>query len=212
VTVILNYLCGTSVRIISLVVLPFNKSLKRQFLFIKSIIKENTNERTNIPSNLIDAIVEIEDRRFFRHWGIDAYSIVRATIRNITSQRLEGASTIVQQLIRNITDEREIKLKRKIKEIMLATLINNEFPKDEILSAYFATYKFGNCIGVFSFCKLEDYNLERLSLIDAAQIAARFKYPTIYRKNYIKYLKRVRTIERKTQRKSNALTEWMFSV
>jgi len=80
---------------------------------------------------------------------------------------------------------------------MLAVLISMEFSKNEIMFAYLNTYNFNNCVGVCSLCSMENYDIENLSYNDAAQIAARFKYPSITKSNYIKYLKRVRTIEKK---------------
>ncbi len=79
---------------------------------------------------------------------------------------------------------------------MLATLIDKEFSKIEIIFAYLETYRFNNCIGLSELCKNENYNINSLSRTDSAQIAARLKYPTINKSNYIKYLKRVRTIEK----------------
>lgn len=123
---------------------------------------------------------------------------MRAILKNALTNRIEGASTIVQQLVRNIIDEREIKVGRKIKEIMLATLIDKEFSKTEMIFAYLETYRFGNCTGLSNLCKNENYDINSLSRTDSAQIAARLKYPTVNKSNYIKYLKRVRTIEKIT--------------
>lgn len=194
--VLINYFSGELLRRMSSLLLALNPSLTLQFNIIKHKITESNKLEKPISSNLIYSLVAIEDRRFFQHRGIDLYAIIRAIIKNLTTNRFEGASTITQQLIRNITDEREIKYQRKIKEIMLASLINQEFEKKEILFAYFNTYKFNNCVGIFSFCRLENYNLDNLSLIESAEIAARFKYPFVHEINYPKYLKRVRKIEK----------------
>lgn len=78
---------------------------------------------------------------------------------------------------------------------MLATLIDKEFSKTEIIYAYLETYRFGNFIGIIELCKNENYKINSLSHYEYAQIAARLKYPTINKLNYIKYLKRVRTVE-----------------
>lgn len=193
-----NYFSGQLLKLLSFLVLQFSPSLKSQFAFIKQTVAKSTGQIKKIPDHLTNSLIQIEDKRFFQHQGIDIYAIMRAVVRNTTTKRLEGASTIVQQLIRNITDEREIKFKRKIKEIIFASLIDNEFSKDKILFAYLDTYRFKNCIGIFTFCQYENYNLDNLSINQSAEIAARFKYPTLHKTNYIKYLKRVRTIERKT--------------
>lgn len=194
----LNYFSGTFIKFLSLLIVKFNPSLKKQFRVIKNEIISIDKNRKQVPESLLNSIIKIEDKRFHEHLGVDFYSIVRAITKNVMTNRLEGASTIVQQLVRNITNEREIKLRRKVREIILASLVDIEFTKEEILSAYISSYKFDKCIGVFEFCESEKYNINNLSLNDTAQIATRFKYPAIHSRNYVKYLKRVRTIERKT--------------
>lgn len=195
---LLNYISATTIRAFALITVKLSSSFKKKFWFVKDEIKKVTLRQINLPKNLIYSVIEIEDKRYFQHSGIDFYSIIRATYKNTSANRIEGASTIVQQLIRNITNEREIKASRKVKEIMLATLIDVEFSKIEIIFAYLETYRFGNSKGISELCENENYNVNLLSLADSAQIAARLKYPTINNSNYIKYLKRVRTIEKIT--------------
>jgi membrane carboxypeptidase/penicillin-binding protein len=192
-----NNFSGLLVRFLSSLVLLLSPSLRNQFDCIKKTVAKSRNRKKEIPNQLTTALITIEDRRFYQHKGVDICSIARAIAKNITTKRLEGASTIGQQLIRNITGEREIKLRRKIKEIFFATLLDKQFSKSEILFAYFDTYRFKACIGIFAFCEKENYNLRNLSITETAEISARFKYPTLCTTNYIKYLKRVRTIERK---------------
>jgi len=192
----LNYISARTIRLIALLAIRLSTSFRHKFFFVKEEILKVNRQRINLSENLVCSIVEIEDKRYFRHSGIDLYSIMRAIYKNISASRIEGASTIVQQLVRNIINEREIKASRKVKEIMLATLIDKEFSKIEIIFAYLETYRFNNCIGLSELCKNENYNINSLSRTDSAQIAARLKYPTINISNYIKYLKRVRTIEK----------------
>ncbi len=188
-------------RIIATIAINFIPKFKRKFFIIKSKI-ENTNKFNDVyPEHLIISLIEIEDKRFYGHLGIDFYSILRAVVKNITTKRIQGASTIVQQLVRNITEEREIKYKRKINEIIFAILISKEFSKKDILNSYLNTYKFNNYEGILDFCINEKYNINILTMNEAAQIAARFKYPSINKYNYIKYLKRLRTIEIKVVNK-----------
>jgi len=94
----------------------------------------------------------------------------------------EGASTINQQLIRNITNDREVKFKRKFNEVLLAVLIDNEFTKGEILNAYVSLYEFNSCKGISDFCRVEKYDLTKLSIHDCFELAARFKYQTLTEK------------------------------
>lgn len=195
---ILNYLTGYTVRIAAVIKLKTSDSHKNKFIFIKTKVAEVNKKKMEFSQQLINSIVIIEDRRYFQHLGIDFYSILRAGYKNGTTKRIEGASTIIQQLVRNTIEEREISVKRKVNEILLATLINKEFTKEEILIAYLGTYKFVNTVGVFNFCSKENYDINHLSLNEIAEIAARFKYPSITKSNYINYLKRVRTIIKKT--------------
>lgn len=205
-----NYFAGLLIRLISIVTVKFNPKLSEQFIIIKNVVISSNSKDKRLPRQLVKSVIDIEDKRFFFHSGIDIYSIFRALAKNATTNRLEGASTIVQQLVRNVTDRREINFKRKINEIILATLLNDTFTKNEILYAYFDTYKFKNSIGIFNFCQNENYNLDNLSIIESAQIAARLKYPHITKTNYIKFLKRVRTIEIKTT-PNTVLLLWRFS-
>lgn len=193
-----NYFLGQSLKFLSFLLIQLNPSLKTQFTFIKETISKSNEHLKKIPDHLINSLIVIEDKRYRKHYGVDLYAILRAIFRNTTTKRLEGASTIVQQLIRNITNEREINIKRKMREIILASLIDKIYSKDEILFAYFDTYKFENCIGIYTFCKSENYDLANLSIGQSAEIAARFKYPILRKTNYVKYLKRVRIIEIKT--------------
>jgi len=86
---------------------------------------------------LQQAVVAIEDRRFFEHGGLDVMGVLRAIWRNIMSGRLrEGGSTITQQLAKIAFLTPEKSLKRKVQELFLAFHLENEFNKDEILTLY----------------------------------------------------------------------------
>jgi penicillin-binding protein 1A len=178
---------------------------KNRYIFIKRIIEKSIKDNSNIPELLIDSIIKIEDKRFFEHQGIDLYALLRATVNNLTSNRLEGASTIVQQTIRNITNDKEVSLSRKLKEILFAVLINKDFSKNDLINAYLNTYRFGNYVGISTFCQAESYSLNNLTNKESAEIAARLKYPKLSENNYIKFLKRVRSIEKIVEEKSTAI-------
>ncbi len=95
-----------------------------------------------MPDNLLRAFLAVEDKRFYRHWGVDLRGVVRAAIYNIqlylgkTQGTPQGASTITQQLTRNIYLSLEQRILRKIKEVLLAIRIEHHFSKDEILERY----------------------------------------------------------------------------
>ena len=97
-----------------------------------------------IPRSMIDAILAIEDRRFYTHWGIDPWRLAGALINDVLSGRPEqGASTITQQLARNLFLTHEKTLTRKLKEMALAIRIEQTYTKDEILEMYFNQIYFG---------------------------------------------------------------------
>jgi penicillin-binding protein 1A len=91
-----------------------------------------------------DAVVAIEDRRFYSHPGIDLHSIVRAAAVDIgRGQVVEGGSTITQQLVKNLYTGGAETLQRKIEEAALALQMERRFTKDEILTTYLNTVYFG---------------------------------------------------------------------
>lgn len=182
-------------RIIALCCLKFSKIIKSNYAHIRGAIIEEEFNNISFPNIIMNSIILIEDKRFAEHMGVDFYSINRAIYRYIFKNKIEGASTITQQLVRLITNEREIKISRKFKEIILASLIENEFTKEDILKLYALKYNFNTCTGLHTFIIKAGYNTYDLTNIEIFQILARLKYPSINQSNYIRYLKRVRTIE-----------------
>ncbi len=97
-----------------------------------------------VPPAFLDAIIAIEDRRFYQHWGIDPIGILRAATKDlIRGERRQGASTITQQLARNIFLHHRRTWSRKIREAILALRIERAFSKDEILDLYLNKIYFG---------------------------------------------------------------------
>lgn len=91
---------------------------------------------SEMPQTLLNAFLAVEDKRFYKHWGVDVKAIARALIRNIQDGTMQGASTITQQLARNIYLTREKRILRKIREALLAVRIEKAFSKDEIFERY----------------------------------------------------------------------------
>src|SRR5690606_24695749 len=90
-----------------------------------------------LPPYLPQAVLAVEDRRFYEHAGVDPWGILRAMVSNVMAGELrQGGSTITQQLAKNffLTPERTIK--RKVQEAMLAFWLENKLSKDRILSLY----------------------------------------------------------------------------
>ena len=89
------------------------------------------------PQLLIDALLVMEDRKFFRHFGVDPLGILRAFMRNLSAGRtVQGGSTLTQQLVKNyfLTSERTVK--RKLTEMIMAILLELHYSKEAILQAY----------------------------------------------------------------------------
>jgi len=97
------------------------------------------------PKHLVEALIALEDRHFYSHWGIDPEGILRAALVDLRTGHLtEGASTLTQQLAKNLFLTRERRFSRKIKEMLLAFQIERHFTKQEILEMYLNQVFFGN--------------------------------------------------------------------
>jgi penicillin-binding protein 1A len=136
----------------------------------------------NVPQKMINAILAIEDRRFFEHPGIDFIGIIRAAVKNFTGQSREGASTITMQVARNFFLSSEKTLKRKINEILLSLKIENKLTKEEILELYINQIYLGQRSFGFSAAANTYFNktLENLNLAEIALLAGLPKAPSRY--------------------------------
>jgi len=106
----------------------------------------NYNE---LPKAMPDAIVAIEDKRFYDHKGVDWVRTASAMLNLAGGDDSYGASTLTQQLIKNLTENDEVSINRKIREIVKALNVEKEYTKDEIIEAYLNVVNFGgNCQGV----------------------------------------------------------------
>ena len=99
----------------------------------------------DMPPYLKDALLATEDRRFYRHWGVDLHRIAGALWADVKAHKLvQGASTITQQLARTLFLTPKRTFSRKIKEVLIATRIEKTYSKDEILQMYLNQSYFGN--------------------------------------------------------------------
>src|SRR5439155_883183 len=109
-----------------------------------------------IPRHVALAAVASEDRRFFRHMGLDLLGIGRATARNVAAGSVvEGGSTISQQLAKNVFLSRKRTFTRKLHEALLAVMIELRYSKEQILEFYLNQIYLGQR-GTWSVCGLED--------------------------------------------------------
>lgn len=101
---------------------------------------------SQIPQDLIHATIAIEDQHFYEHHGLDLQGIIRAIRTNSEGKKVHGGSTITQQLVKLRLLSPEKKLKRKIKEGVLAVLVENQYSKNQILEMYFNHIGYGGAI------------------------------------------------------------------
>lgn len=98
----------------------------------------------DLPQTLVDAVLAVEDRRFYGHFGVDLIGTGRALFANLRAGRVvQGGSTITQQLAKNLFLSPERTYRRKAQEIMLALWLERRFSKDEILALYLNRVYFG---------------------------------------------------------------------
>src|SRR6185312_7645643 len=98
----------------------------------------------NLPSYVPRAFIAIEDRRFYEHYGVDPFGIVRAAVANILHRGVsQGGSTITQQLAKNLFLTQERTVYRKLQEILLALWLEQKFSKTQILELYLNRVYFG---------------------------------------------------------------------
>lgn len=136
-----------------------------------------------IPKNVINAVVAVEDSRFWKHKGIDYFAILRAFIKDVISAGLkEGGSTITQQLAKVVFLTPEKTIKRKIREAALAIKIERNLTKKEILELYLNKIYFGHgAYGVEMASKTYfGKSVKDISLPEAALIAGLIRAPLIY--------------------------------
>jgi len=153
-----------------------------------ALIGEFGEERRNIiaieeiPSYLKNAVVAIEDERFYTHGGVDYWGVLRATLANLRGRLAQGASTITMQVARNFFLTNEKSFTRKIYEVLLAWKIESNLSKEQILELYMnqiylgqRAYGFGSAAQIY-FGK----DIQRISIAEAAMLAGLPKAPSAY--------------------------------
>ena len=135
-----------------------------------------------IPKDLQNAVVAIEDKRFYTHKGVDWHGTARAIFSTIFGGSVQGGSTITQQLVKNVTGDNQNTVKRKVMEIYRAQELEKRYEKDEILEAYLNEVYFGySCYGVVT-ASLKYFNkdVSELSLAECASLVAITNNPSLY--------------------------------
>jgi penicillin-binding protein 1B len=159
---------------------------------IGSIYPKHNEDRvlvqlSDVPDLLIEALLAVEDRSFYEHYGVSPRSILRAMMANVKAGRtVQGGSTLTQQLVKNLFLTNERTLTRKINEAIMALLVDWHYEKDEILEAYINEIYLGQDgrRAIHGFGLASQFYFERpLSKLSPSQIAllvALVKGPSYY--------------------------------
>jgi penicillin-binding protein 1A len=147
----------------------------------------------DIPRVMTDAVLAIEDARFYQHGGVDYLGVIRAGLANVGRAKSQGASTITMQVARNVYLSSEKTFTRKIYEILLTFKLEHQLTKDQILEIYMNQIFLGNrAYGFAAAC--ETYfgkPLKDITVAEAAMLAGLPKAPSAY--NPINNPKRARS-------------------
>ncbi len=144
--------------------------------------RRNLTPIAEIPKVMKDAVLSIEDARFYQHGGVDYLGILRAGLANIGRMKSQGASTITMQVARNVYLSSEKTYTRKIYEILLTYKLEHMLSKDQILEIYMNQIFLGNRAYGFA-SAAETYfgkSLKDLSIAEAAMLAGLPKAPSAY--------------------------------
>jgi len=143
----------------------------------RTVLSEN-----EIPQHVKEAIIAIEDQRFYQHNAIDWRGTLRGLFVGLVEGRLQGGSTITQQVAKNAFLTPERTLTRKIKELILAYWIEREFSKDQILALYLNLIYFGaGAYGIEAASNVYfNKSTKDLTLNEAAALAAFPRAPSYY--------------------------------
>jgi penicillin-binding protein 1A len=136
----------------------------------------------DVPQNMKNAVIAIEDRRFYQHNGIDTKGVLRAIVNNLSGGAKEGASTITMQVARNFFLSSDRNFKRKINEALLALKIEHSLSKEKILELYINQIYLGQRAYGFAAASQVYYGkpLEKLNLAETALLAGLPKAPSGY--------------------------------
>ncbi len=145
--------------------------------------KENFMKFEDLPDNYINAVISVEDHRFYEHGAIDPIGIARALYTNIRDGEFdEGGSTITQQVAKNVIFNQDKTIIRKLGEIFAAHDLEKNYSKDEILALYVNSSYFGDGYYCIYDASKGYYNKEPkdLTLAEASMLAGVPNAPSVY--------------------------------
>ena len=174
----------------------------------------------DVPRALIDALIAIEDRQFYSHFGVNPLGIARAMVRNVKAGRVvQGGSTLTQQLVKNYYLNSDRTIRRKLTEMIMAVLLEVHYSKDEILQAYlnevYLSQAGNRAIHGFALGSQYFYGrpLHELDLPELAMLAGIIKGPSYYSpiKNPDRALRR-RNLVLKTMLEQEAIDQLQYEL
>jgi penicillin-binding protein 1C len=165
---------------------PIHASTKiydRSGVLLYTIFKDENRtpiKLSDLPPHVVNATIAVEDFEFYKHHGYSLRGIIRSFVDNQQHKRLSGGSTITQQLIKNTLLTSEKTYTRKLKEVVLAMLVEKQFNKDEILEMYINEVAYGGtAYGIQEAAQIYfDKDAKDLSVAEAALLAGLPKSPT----------------------------------
>ncbi|MDX6042625.1 biosynthetic peptidoglycan transglycosylase [Scandinavium lactucae] len=163
----------------------------KKFILTKYNEALKTTNLDGIPSDALDMLVALEDKRFHKHNGYDLRGMTRALYVFLKGEKIQGASTIEQQLVRVLTSRYERTIKRKIIEIYFARYISKRKSKVEIAKLYLSIAYFGSGMNGYhqAVKKLkQSHQLENIYFY--AELVSRLRYPQPYNPD-VKYFKKI---------------------
>lgn len=136
----------------------------------------------DVPEHMKNAVVAIEDSRFYSHKGVDPISLVRVFIKNIIHNTSEGASTLEMQISKNLITSSEKTIERKLKDMKVAMEMNKSMTKDEILQVYLnSIYLNRGATGIKAGARMFfAKDVSELNLAESAMLAGITKNPSKY--------------------------------
>jgi penicillin-binding protein 1A len=161
----------------------YDSSGKRVLAVLRGSESRVLVDSADVAPVMKQAIVAIEDHRFFEHRGVDLHGIMRAVWQDVRNKKVvQGGSTITQQFVKNTYVKSSRTISRKLKEAALAWQLEQVWPKDRILTAYLNTIYFGNgAYGIEQAARVYfDHGASMLTLPEAALLAGIPSDPSLY--------------------------------
>ena len=139
-------------------------------------------EYKDLPEHLVNALVAIEDKRFWQHNGVDWWGTARATVYSVTGAKTQGGSTLTQQLVRAAYEDTDVTVKRKFREILRSLEYEKYNSKEDIITEYLNRVYFGSSsYGIQTAAKTYfGKDVSELDLAESAAIVGITNNPSLY--------------------------------